>query len=362
MQLHLLSHAEQVAEHLKGEIACGRWKAEMPGVAQLKTDLGINQVTINAALQLLEQEGVLVSQGTKRRRRIAPQRGRLKTPVMRVRILPYDPESRRLQHQNVLLDELHQAGFNAGFARKSLHELGMDPKRVARFVRSSSPSAWIVEAGSREILEWFSQQQDIPSHALFGRFRGLPIAAASPRADRALIAELIQKLVALGHRRLTMLAREERRQPTPAGFEQIFLEELAAHDLKAGRYNLPEWEDTPQGFIACLDELFRHTPPTALIFGEARLMAAAQQHLARKGILAPEQVSMVCSDLSPAMDWYQPPVTHIRWDHRPVVKRVVNWAKNVARGKADRRQVAFEAELVAGGTIGPPPELPIVEN
>ena len=354
MQLHLLSHAEQVAEHLKQEIALGRWKEEMPGVAQLKTEFGINQVTINVALQLLEQEGVLIAQGPKRRRLIAPRRGLIDPQALRVRILLYDQQSRQLQHQNVLLDELHQAGFSAGFARKSLHDLGMNPHRVARFVRRSTPGAWIVASGSREILEWFSLQS-FPSIALFGRFSGLPIAASSPRAGNTLI-QVVRKLVAMGHHRIVMLSREERRQPTPALFEQIFLDELKAQGLAAGSYNLPDWEDTPKGFIACVDELFRHTPPTALIFGEPRLMATAQLHLARRGILSPEHVSMVCSNITTGMDWYQPAVTHIRWDHRPVVKRVVNWAKNVAQGKSDKRQILFEAELVEGGTMGPAPK------
>jgi len=354
MQLHLLSHAEQIAEHLKKEISLGRWQQEMPGTAQLKNDLGVNQVTINAALQLLEQQGVLISQGPKRRRQIAPHRRQIDPQALRVRVLLYDQQSRQLQHQNVLLDELHQAGFNAGFAGKTLHDLGMNPQRVARFVHRSTPDAWVVASGSREILEWFSQQS-FPSIALFGRFSGLPIAAASPRAGNTLVT-VIRRLIALGHSRIVMLSREERRKPTPGLFEHIFLNELQAQGLPTGPYNLPNWEDTPGGFIACLDALFRHTPPTALLLGEPPLMSAAQLHLARQGILTPEHVSMICSDTSPAMDWHRPPVTHIHWDHRPVVKRVVNWAKNIAQGKQDKRQILFEAKLVEGGTMGPAPK------
>ena len=41
------------------------------------------------------------------------------------------------------------------------------------------------------------------------------------------------------------------------------------------------------------------------------------------------------------------------WDHRLVVRRVVQWANNVARGRDDRRQTLTKAEFVEGGTIGP---------
>jgi hypothetical protein len=36
-----------------------------------------------------------------------------------------------------------------------------------------------------------------------------------------------------------------------------------------------------------------------------------------------------------------------------VVRRVVRWADNVARGKEDRRQTLTKMEFIEGGTIGP---------
>jgi len=36
-----------------------------------------------------------------------------------------------------------------------------------------------------------------------------------------------------------------------------------------------------------------------------------------------------------------------------MIKRLVNWANNVSRGKHDRRKSATKARLVLGGTIGP---------
>ncbi|MBJ7396006.1 MAG: hypothetical protein JHC76_08160 [Akkermansiaceae bacterium] len=40
--------------------------------------------------------------------------------------------------------------------------------------------------------------------------------------------------------------------------------------------------------------LFQHTPPTALIIRKSLLFTAAQQHLARRGIAAPENISLIC--------------------------------------------------------------------
>lgn len=67
----------------------------------------------------------------------------------------------------------------------------------------------------------------------------------------------------------------------------------------------------------------------------------------------PEDVSLVCTDADPSFDWCQPPISHIRWDIDPVVRRVVRWVGNVSAGKPDLRQTLTPAEFVPGGTIGP---------
>ena len=51
-----------------------------------------------------------------------------------------------------------------------------------------------------------------------------------------------------------------------------------------------------------------------------------------------------------------PSVAHIRWDYRPVLRRIVRWTNNIARGKEDRRQTSTKAEFVEGGTVGLAPK------
>ena len=65
-----LSISEQVAMHLREELLRGRWVGLMPGKHELAQELGLNNKTVEAALVLLEREGLLVGQGPRRRRRI----------------------------------------------------------------------------------------------------------------------------------------------------------------------------------------------------------------------------------------------------------------------------------------------------
>jgi hypothetical protein len=85
--LRILSAAEQVARHLRDELGCGAWTGKMAGGAA-------GRMTVDVALELLEKEGVLVSQGAGRSRVIAPS---AKVPgPLRVAVLPLLPEDERL--------------------------------------------------------------------------------------------------------------------------------------------------------------------------------------------------------------------------------------------------------------------------
>ena len=346
----MLTSAEQVAEYLRAEMATGRLRGVMPGVLRLEAELGINRKTVETALRLLEVEGLLVPQGAGRRRLIRlPEH--LASPSLRVAILLGEPSDLRLDYQVAIRHELVEAGQDAVYAPKSMVELGMDVKRIARMVKKTAADAWVVTAGSHAVLEWFIAQGE-PAFALFGHRRGLPIAGVGPNKLPAITAAT-QALVGLGHRRIVMLARPRRRLPVPGAGEQAFLDELAACGIEPGPYHLPEWEETVDGFNGRLEALFRLTPPTALIVDEAAFFTAALQFCAIRGIRVPHDVSLICTDADPTFAWCKPSVAHISWDSRPVVRRIVRWAANVSRGEVDVRQTLTPADFVVGGTIGP---------
>ena len=320
----------------------------MPGKNRLARDLKVSGEIVVAALAQLEREGMLEGQGPRRRRRITLAAGGEQGSRLRVAILDYDgPELNEFE----MLHLLESAGHTAFFAGRSLLGLGMDVRRVARLVAKTEADAWVVCAGSREVLEWFAAQP-VPAFALFGRRQSVPIAGTGPDNLPARLAA-VRRLLELGHRRIVMVVRQERRAGGPGNIESATLDEMEAHGIRTGPYNLPDWEDSREGFHRLLDQLYRMTPPSALILDQAFLFFAAQQHLAQRGILAPQHVSLVCTAPDPTFAWCQPTIAHTRFDIRQVLRRVVRWADNVACGKDDRRQSHIKAEFVDGGTIGP---------
>lgn len=326
----------------------------MPGGDKLAAELGVGRDTVEAALRRLEEEGLLVNQGRRRGRRINPTAGGSGLRRLRVGILLDEPVNRRLDYVVEFEHELAEAGHVVFHPPRAMSELGLDVARIAAMVEKTEADAWLVLAGSREILMWFAAR-DMPAFAIFGRRRGLAMAGVGPDKPLAL-AEVTQVLIGRGHRRIVMLARPRRRLPEPGSSERAFFHELALRGITPGSYHLPDWEESIDGFQTCLESLFRITPPTALIIDEAPFFVTALQFLGRQGIRVPEDVSLVCTDADPAFAWCRPSVAHIRWESRPVVRRIVNWVANVSLGKMDKRQTVTVAEFVTGGTIGPAKE------
>lgn len=168
-----------------------------------------------------------------------------------------------------------------------------------------------------------------------------------------MIAEATRHLISLGHRRIVLLTRRAARLPHPTVGISAYLDTLREHGCQTSEFDLPDWEETNAGFHACLHSLFKVTPPTALIVDEVPCFFATMQVLLRHGLRVPADVSLIRTDDDVSFAHRDPPVASMRCDLRPVIRRIVTWAANVSRGKADFTQPLTAVEFIPGGTSGP---------
>lgn len=346
-----LSISQQAVDRLRQEILQGRWTKTMPGRQPLAAELGLNEKTVEVALDQLEREGLLKNQGAGRRRRIVSNI-KLKPTTLRLAYLEYSPEDKGEAYGLILTHQLQAAGHEPFYTDKTLMELGMKRSRVARLLKATKADAWLVCSASRDILEWFAAN-DIACFALFGPMDDLAIAGAKP--DRVKFqTQATRRLLELGHRRISFLCRHQNRYPTPAISLRAYLSELEAAGITTGNYHLPEWEESAEGLMRILDSLCDGpTPVTALFLDEPFLYHAASSHLLRRGLRIPEDISLICTDGHQTFRWCQPSVAHIKWELRPIVRRILQWSDNIAKGKPDLRQSYTKASFVPGGSIGP---------
>ncbi len=342
------SITEQVAAHLREELYRGRWTGSIPGRDRLAKELGASKSTMDRALKLLEQEGILQSQGTGKGRKIILQK-KYRKSAMRVTMILYEFEDSMHRYISEMRHRLNLSGHDLTFAPQTFVELKRDPKRVAKMVKESPADAWIILAGSQPLLEWFSQLP-IPAFALFGRMTDIPIAGAGPD-HRPAMREAVQRLIDLGHRRIVMLVREERRKPNYGGSESLFLNLLSTNGPPSGSYNIPDWEESREGLTKCLDQLFQITPPTALIVGDSVLFLSVYNYLAQKKGDIFNQIALVCTDYSPSFKWCSPSITHFKWEYQATVHRAVRWVDKVARHKQDLKQHLTPAKLIGGESL-----------
>ena len=354
--LRRMSISELAAEHLRTGLRSGRWGEILPGVARLAQDLDVSRHTLRTALRLLETEGVLSARGLGRSRSVTAVGASIASQrPLRVAILRHDASLTDDPKASISLIQmihlLEAAGHAVVFCKKSQIEFKHDVPRLSRQLETAGADAWIVESGSRPLLEWCASQRT-PCLALYGRATHQPLASVGVNAESAFRAATRQ-LLALGHRRIVLLVREPVRRPTPGLCARAFLEELSMHGIQSNNYNLPDWEESPEGFSRLLGNLFKSTPPTALIIDETQRVIAALAFLARRGLKVPEHVSLIYSDHDPLFDWCQPPIAHMRWDPEHIIRRVVRWVEAVRKCKNDRKVILFPVEFIPGDSIGP---------
>ena len=346
-EFSILTPSEQVAVYLREQLLKGHWSGTMPGTPALAKELKIAPKTIGLALQHLEQKGLVVGQGQGRPRKIMLPKGHV-SPSFRVALLDINADPRDPR----LTKDLERAPYTIITHPKTLSDLKFDLRRIKRHVKAIEADAWIVYAGSREVLEWFSRQP-FPTFAMFGFMSKLPIAGAGPDSTSGYI-DTVHQLVALGHQRIVMLTPKHTRLPEPAVL--AFLDCLEAEGISTGSYNLPDWDDGDElGLHTMLDSLFKLTPPTVLIINDKVTFCAVLQFLVERGIRVPEDVSLICHELIDSFIWCEQAIAYIQWDWALVSRRLRNWMKNASQGKKDTRQNFVNSSFVPGRTLGPPP-------
>ena len=348
---------ELTAGVLREGLLAGRWGGALPGETKLALELGVGRNTVQAALRLLEAEGVLGKQGPGRSRTVAGSgsggkaRGPLRVGVfLHERMVDENPGMQgtlaKLQH------EIERAGQACFLSKPCQASLRHDTGRIANYLAGMRADAWVVVAPRREVAAWFSAQP-FPAIAIGGSNPDVILAGTAALASPARV-EALRRLLALGHKRIVMICLSHLRQPAPSLPVSSFTAELDAHHIPwSYHYNVPEWEETPAGFRALLTGFFAVSPPTALVIDETPRLMATLAFLAERGLRVPEQVSLFVGQWDSSLAWAKPPIAHVRWDNMPLVRRVVRWLAAVAKGRPDRKVVLFPADFVPGGSIAP---------
>jgi DNA-binding LacI/PurR family transcriptional regulator len=363
MALHKLSAAEQTAAHLKDWLLNKNATNQIPGVDRLSLELGVSRDTVRRALVLLEKSG-LIRSGGKGKPRVIVNDSALdgeqptKSKALRVNIFPdMNMEhfaSYLVTHALQLQRQLTDAGCNCQFTDRTLADFDHQPQRISRYVAANEADVWIVMAASSDVLEWFEKQSFV-TIAWGGRHRHLSLPGSGTNLVPA-IREATRHLISLGHRRIAYLAPPIIRQPSISTSGQAFLEELNTRGVSAASsYHLPEFSSDPHGIEVALKEMFRVTPPTALIVGMHSYHLTVLSFLRQNNLRVPEDVSIVAGYMDAKLDWMFPRQAHFHLQMDKIIRRIVKWIEDVIRGKRPDGCAIYDAAYFSGPSVGPVP-------
>lgn len=357
MRKRPLSRAEQAAEQLKQLVSDGSLGPELPGVETLAVECGVSPVTMRQGLRILERDGCISNLGPGRRRTVhmssqQPAKGRSLQVAM---LSSSGRESIDLGYRKVLdvfESELFSQGHRFFILPVTQRDLGYDTGRIIKRVEKEKVDLWLVESAQAELLRWFANRPQ-PVFACGGQFLDVPGLPATGSATVPVTMDTVRRLCQLGHRRIVCLKAGPLRKNLR--FRQILFTTLEESGIKPSNYNLPDWEETPEGLHQLLDSLFRVSPPTALIVASPVWMQGVLSFLALRGHKTPDHVSLVCERYDPGLEWCRPQITHFQHDDDGALRILRRWMKGMMDGKPYTKQTLLSVEVVPGGTVGPAP-------
>lgn len=359
-QLIRRSLAHQAAEQIVEGIRSGLWKNSLPGVVELSQQFKVSKQTIRKALKLLEDDGEIVSGGNHRSRLIREPGGGSRKKRLRIGIIPSIPvheDNAFFQHMlRLILADIEAAGHVGVLTSRTMSHMKSDPARVMAFMRAHPVDAWILTSVPRNLLEALSELKT-PIYSNGGDFDGLPISGSRSILGLA-IDEAVEILARAGHRRIVLLCPPYWRKPHPGPSARGFIESLRKRGIPVGKYNLPDWEETPEDLLRLLTSLFETTPPTAIFVVEPAHAVALFSFLSKQNLHVPADVSVLSMLIDPSQRWHDPPISTLNWPMQAHLRHMRKWVEKLATGTRSCHQVFVNATLEHGLTLGPAPVRP----
>jgi LacI family transcriptional regulator len=172
--------------------------------------------------------------------------------------------------------------------------------------------------------------------------------------DREAAAEAIGYLIALGHKRIGIVAG-----PDEAGAAQQrelgYLDAMADHDLDRGPALIASGNYSFESGVTAGNLLLEVSPRPTAIFAANDAMAAGVLHAAHKrGIKVPEQLSIVGFEDTPIAEHIWPPLTTV---HVPVAVMACGAVfKMIYPDQAETLPAQFRLEMIPRASSAPAPD------
>ncbi|WP_029214771.1 LacI family DNA-binding transcriptional regulator [Kallotenue papyrolyticum] len=274
-------------------------------------------------------------------------------------LIPYDPdqlfadphvldiirgvEAAANRHDyNILLSTAHRPNDPASAYSRVLHSRYVDGLIVHEGPNMHSITAQLATQPS----PWVVSGYGLPEH-------DAPCVHAD---DTAITAQLIEHLIALGHRRIGVIAAEQRLgafERRLAGLRQA----LARHGLPDDPASYAYGDmSVESGYRAAQHLMERAARPTAIWALNDRMALGALQWAREHGLRVPEDVSIAGFDDIPAAALSNPPLTTVRLPSYREGQEAADLLFRILDGEEVPSEVLVPTDVVVRASTGPAPE------
>lgn len=270
-------------------------------------------------------------------------------------LIPYDPD--QLFADPHLLDIIRgvEAAANDrdyNILLSTAHRPNDPTSAYSRVLRSNYVDGMIVIEGTNmaTIAEQLSQQQT--SWVI----SGYPVAGINAHCvhadDPAIMAEVAEHLLALGHRRIGVINSE----PRPGSFDERlrgFQAALHRHRQSLDPALLVFGDmSIESGQRAAAQLLAQPNPPTAICALNDRMALGALQYAQEHGLRVPDDLSIVGFDDINAAALSHPPLTTVRLPSYREGQEAVQLLFRLMEGEAAPRAVVVPTDVIVRGSTG----------
>lgn len=174
--------------------------------------------------------------------------------------------------------------------------------------------------------------------------------------NRAAMADMVEYLVSLGHRRFGLIAQTTRNNDRAAARREGVQSALARYSLAVPPSAMMQGEwSIDEGRKLFRQMLDSDTRPTALICGNSLLAVGAVLEAAALGIRVPQEMSIVGYDDIEVMSELPVPVTTVRVASDAVGRVAANTVLDMVEGVPQVGSSRIPSEIVVRASSGPPP-------
>ncbi|WP_193214575.1 substrate-binding domain-containing protein [Luteolibacter marinus] len=348
------SLAVQVADRIEQAIRSGQWGDRLPGNRMLAERYGVNRKTCVAAMELLEQRGLVGGAEVGKCREILPAESRPDSgKASRGRLLILRPASSPLNLEDENLLRSFQEAWEAtrgGVAWERVDfERYRNPKvPLEKLIERHNAAALVLYVPLHTWGEVACER--LPSFQVGGTHGNSKKFSMCSFAINQGIEAVARHLSQLGHRRILVPI-----DSISGGFREAFVDGLARGLGEAPEEGTVEDlcprfpEPVPEVWRSYWEKAFRRIRPTAVVVTEDVHLLSLYGFCAHHGIRIPADVSVISINYERHFEWCQPRPTMLRFPNRKALTYFKEW---LSGGLRPIGKHFLEMNLIEGESVG----------